>query len=113
VCEEVAAFYYRPHGIQTIAYRLGMFVPESLVGYGFRLLEGRVDERDVLQAFLLGIDDMSITTFDTLNVMAEVPFSTEELDQWSREPERFLEERYPGVTKLIEEQRAEFGDSRR
>ena len=28
VCEEVAAFYYRPHGIQTIAYRLGMFVPE-------------------------------------------------------------------------------------
>jgi UDP-glucose 4-epimerase len=46
VCEENAAFYYRRHGIRTIAYRLGMFVPESFVGYGFRLLKGGVDDRD-------------------------------------------------------------------
>jgi|SRR5215213_3403114 UDP-glucose 4-epimerase len=32
VCEEIAAYYYRRHGIRTIAYRLGMFVPESFVG---------------------------------------------------------------------------------
>jgi nucleoside-diphosphate-sugar epimerase len=44
--EEIAAFYYRRHGIRTIAYRLGMFVPESFVGYGFRLLKGGVDDRD-------------------------------------------------------------------
>jgi UDP-glucose 4-epimerase len=61
VCEEIAAFYYSRHGIRTIAFRLGMFVPESFVGYGFRLLKGGVDDRDVAQAFLLGLDDTSMT----------------------------------------------------
>ena len=74
--EEIAAFYYRRHGIWTIAYRLGMFVLESFVGYGFRLPKGGVDDRDVAQAFLLGLDDTSIT-FDAFNVMAEVPFCRE------------------------------------
>jgi UDP-glucose 4-epimerase len=86
-----------------------MFVPESFVGYGFRLLKGGVDDRDVAQAFLLGIDDTTVT-FDASNVMVEVPFSTEELGQWSQELESFLEQRYPGVTKLIEVQRADFGE---
>jgi Mn2+/Fe2+ NRAMP family transporter len=35
LCEEMAAFYDRRHGIRTIAYRLGMFVPERFVRYGF------------------------------------------------------------------------------
>jgi UDP-glucose 4-epimerase len=109
VCEEIAAFYYSRHGIRTIAYRLGMFVPESFVGYGFRLLKGGVDDRDMAQAFLLGLDDTS-TTFDAFNIMAEVPFSAEEFSQWSSEPESFLEERYPGVARLVEEQGADFGE---
>ena len=109
VCEEIAAFYYRRHGIRTVAYRLGMFVPESFLRYGFRLLKGGVDDRDVAQAFLLGLDDTSVT-FDPFNLMAELPFSTEEFSQWSREPESFFQERYPGVTRLIEEQRANFGE---
>src|SRR5215217_4728466 len=109
LCEEIAAFYYRRHGVRTIAYRLGMFVPESFVGYGFRLLKGGVDDRDVAQAFLLGLDDTRIT-FDAFNIMAEVPFSIEEFDQWSRNPQSFLEERYPGVTRLVEEQGADFGE---
>jgi UDP-glucose 4-epimerase len=95
VCEETVAYYHRRHGISTIAYRLGMFVPESFVGYGFRLLEGGVDDRDAAQAFLLGLDDADIT-FDAFNVMAEVPFSVEEFGEWSRDPEGFLEGRYPG-----------------
>jgi UDP-glucose 4-epimerase len=107
LCEEIAAFYYRRHGIRTIAYRLGMFVPESFVGYGFRLLKGGVDDRDVAQAFLLGLDNKSLT-FDAINVMAEIPFSTEEFAEWSRQPESFLEERYPGVARLVEEQGASF-----
>ena len=32
LCEELAAYYYRRDGIRRIAYRLGMFVPESFVG---------------------------------------------------------------------------------
>ena len=107
VCEEIAAFYARRHGIRTIAYRLGMFVPESFVGYGFRLLKGGVDDRDVAQAFLLGLDDAGVA-FDTFNVMAEVPFSSEEFGEWSREPETLLEEGYPGVAALVEEQGADF-----
>jgi UDP-glucose 4-epimerase len=109
VCEEIAAFYYSRHGIRTIAYRLGMFVPESFVGYGFRLLKGGVDDRDVAQAFLLGLEDTSIS-INVFNIMAELPFSTEEFNQWSREPQSFLEERYPSVTRLVEEQGADFGE---
>lgn len=109
VCEEMAAFYRRKHGIRTIAFRLGMFVPESFVGYGFRLLKGGVDDRDVASAFLLGLDDASLT-FDAFNVMAEVPFSVEEFGKWSRDPEGFLEERYPGVAGLVEQQGANFGE---
>jgi UDP-glucose 4-epimerase len=100
LCEELAAYYYRRDGIRTIAYRLGMFVPESFLGYGFRLLKGGVDDRDVAQAILLGLDD-TIITIDAFNIMAEIPFSTQEFSQWSREPESFLEERYPGVANLV------------
>jgi UDP-glucose 4-epimerase len=109
LCEEMAAFYDRRHGIRTIAYRLGMFVPESFVAYGFRLLKGGVDDRDVAQAFLLGLEDTTIS-FDTFNVMAEVPFSVEEFGRWSLEPETLLEQRYPGVAGLVEEQGADFGE---
>jgi len=86
-----------------------MVVPESFVGYGFRLLKGGVDDRDVAQAFVLGLDDASLT-FDTFNFMAEVPLSTEEFGRWNREPESFIEERYPGVAELAEEQGADFGE---
>ena len=109
LCEEMAAYYHRRHSIHTIAYRLGMFVPESFVGYGFRLLKGGVDDRDVARAFLLGLDDTGVA-FDTFNVMAEVPFPVEEFGKWSREPETFLEERYPGLAGLVEEQGANFGE---
>jgi UDP-glucose 4-epimerase len=77
LCEEIAAYYHRRHGIRTIAYRLGMLVPESFVEYGFRLLKGGVNDRDVAQALLLGLDDTGVT-FDAFNVMAEVPFTIEE-----------------------------------
>jgi nucleoside-diphosphate-sugar epimerase len=86
-----------------------MFVPESFVAYGFRLLKGGVDDRDVAQAFLLGLEDTTIS-FDTFNVMAEVPFSVEEFGRWSREPETLLEQRFPGVAGLVEEQGADFGE---
>ena len=109
LCEEMAAFYRRRHGIRTIAFRLGMFVPESFVGYGFRLLKGGVDDRDVASAFLLGLDDASVS-FDAFNVMAEVPFSAEEFGEWSRDPEGFLEVRYPSVAGLVEQQGANFGE---
>jgi nucleoside-diphosphate-sugar epimerase len=105
----MAAFCYRRHGIRTIAYRLGMFVPESFVAYGFRLLKGGVDDRDVAQAFLLGLGDKTLT-FDAFNVMAQVPLSVEEFWEWSLESESFLEDRYPGITRMVEEHGADVGE---
>ncbi len=109
LCEEMAAFYYRRHGIRTIAYRLGMFVPESFVGYGFRLLKGGVDDRDVAQAFVLGLENHTIS-FDAFNIMAEVPFSDEEFGRFNQEPEAVLEQRFPSIAKLAGEQGADFGE---
>jgi len=63
----------------------------------------------VAQALLLGLENIPIT-FDAFNIMAEVPFSTEEFGRLRREPETFLQEQYPGVAKLVEEQRMDFGE---
>lgn len=100
LCEELAEFYSRRHGVQTIAYRLGMFVPEDFVRYGFRLLKGGVDDRDVAQAFVLGLENERVH-FDAFNIMADVPFTPEEFARLKREPEVVMEERYPGVAELI------------
>jgi UDP-glucose 4-epimerase len=101
MCEDLARFYSHNHNIQTIAYRLGMFVPESFIRYGFRLLKGGVDDRDVTQAFLLGLANDSIA-FDTFNIMAEVPFSKDEFSQWRRQPKVLLERYFPGLSELVE-----------
>lgn len=100
LCEELAEFYSRRHSVQTIAYRLGMFVPEDFVRYGFRLLKGGVDDRDVAQAFLLGLENESIR-FDAFNIMADVPFTLEEFARLKQEPRVVLEERYPGALESV------------
>jgi UDP-glucose 4-epimerase len=100
LCEELAEFYSRRHDVQTIAYRLGMFVPEGFVRYGFRLLKGGVDDRDVAQAFLLGLENEGVR-FDAFNIMADVPFTPAEFARLKQEPRAVLEEDYPGVTELV------------
>jgi nucleoside-diphosphate-sugar epimerase len=100
LCEDLAEFYSRSHNIQTIAYRLGMFVPETFIRYGFRLLKGGVDDRDVAQAFLLGLENDAIA-FDTFNIMSEVPFSKNEFSEWKRDPATFLRKHYPGISELV------------
>lgn len=100
ICEDLAMFYSRNEGIQTIAYRLGMFVPESFIRYGFRLLKGGVDDRDVAQAFLLGLANDTIS-FDTFNIMADVPFTRQDLIEWKQDPPGFLEKHFPGISEQV------------
>lgn len=50
------------------------------------------------------------TRFASLQHGHEVPFSVEEFGKWSREPEGFLEGRYPVLAGLIEDQGANFGE---
>jgi len=40
LCEQLARYHARRHQLQTVALRLGMFVPETFEGYRFRLLFG-------------------------------------------------------------------------
>lgn len=101
LCEEMGQFYSRCHNIQTIAYRLGMFVPEDFFRYGVRLLKGGVDDRDVAQAFILGLENDNIA-FDAFNIMAEVPFSPDEFKRWRKEPGELIDEHFPGVRALLE-----------
>lgn len=98
--EELAGFYAREHGIRTIAYRLGMFVPETFLRYGFRLLKGGVDDRDVAQAFLLGLENTTIS-YGAFNIMADVPFTPEQLPQWRRDPGALLDSPFPGLPELV------------
>jgi UDP-glucose 4-epimerase len=102
LCEELGDFYYRKHGIQTIAYRLGMFVPEGFVRYGFRLLKGGVDDRDVAQAFLLGLENDEIG-FDSFNVMSQVPFNKEDEQELLSNPRAVIEKYYPGASRIFEQ----------
>ena len=72
--EELARYHARRQDLATVALRLGMFVPETFERYGFRLLFGGVDDRDVAQAVLLALEHEPAAGFEAVNVMAEVPF---------------------------------------
>jgi UDP-glucose 4-epimerase len=100
LCEQIAQFYSRKDHIQTIAYRLGMFVPESFINYGIRLLKGGVDDRDVAHAFILGLENTTID-FDAFNIMADVPFSENDFSRWRKESLALMEERFPGFADLM------------
>lgn len=102
LCEELGAYYYRKHNIQTIAYRLGMFVPDDFVHYGFRLLKGGVDDRDVAQAFLLGLENDEIG-FESFNIFSQVPFREEDKQALVSNPRTVIEKYYPGASRIFEE----------
>jgi nucleoside-diphosphate-sugar epimerase len=102
LCENIAQMYNRSHNIQTISYRLGMFVPENFIQYGFRLLKGGVDDRDVAQAFLLGFNNDSIT-FDAFNIMSEIPFTPEQFTRLKTEPTKIMEDYIPGAGQVLDQ----------
>src|SRR5262249_23947267 len=75
MCENLARYSSRRWGITTVALRLGMFVPETFERYGFRLLFGGVDDRDVAQAVLRALTYTPADGFDYFDIMADVPFT--------------------------------------
>jgi UDP-glucose 4-epimerase len=102
LCEKLAEFYNRTSEIQTIAYRLGNFIPDHFLQYGFRLMKGGVDDRDVAQAFLLGLENNSIT-FDSFNILPKVPFPMDEFYQLRNDSSKMVESYFPGITHLVEQ----------
>ncbi len=106
LCEEMARYYGRSHNIATVALRLGMFVPEnSGERYGFRLLFGGVDERDVAQAAIRALTFAPQGNFDAFNIMANVPFTRADAVELQTNPVETLERYYPGLASVMESNR--------
>jgi nucleoside-diphosphate-sugar epimerase len=100
--EETARFHARASGISTVSLRLGMFVPESFERYGFRLLFGGVDDRDVAHATLLALEHAPPDGFDAFNIMAPTPFSADDLVALHDDPLAVVERHYPGTREVVE-----------
>jgi UDP-glucose 4-epimerase len=103
LCEELARYYSRSSAITTIALRLGMFVPETFERYGFRLLFGGVDDRDVAQAVVRALTYQPDDGFDAFNIMAEVPFTAADAHALHDDLPGTLERLYPGLPGLVQE----------
>ncbi len=103
VTEETARFYASVHGVNTVALRLGMFVPETFERYGFRLLFGGVDDRDVGQAVALALHQEPAGGFAAFDIMADSGLSAEDLPRLDADLRGTLEERWPGTPGLVAE----------
>jgi len=99
--EELARYHARRQDLATVALRLGMFVPETFERYGFRLLFGGVDDRDVAQAVLLALEHEPAAGFEAVNVMAEVPFQPADAVGLHADPAAVLERYGPGCITLF------------
>lgn len=103
VCEALAVDAARMWSIDTVALRLGMFVPETFERYGFRLLFGGVDDRDVAQAVMRALDHRPANGFDAFNIFADVPFAAAEAKELATDPATVIDRHWPGTVELAEE----------
>lgn len=110
VCETLARDAARTWSIDTVALRLGMFVPETFERYGFRLLFGGVDDRDVAQAVVRALDHAPADGFDAFNIFAPVPFADDETAELAKDPSTVIERHFPGTAALVEERSLDLDD---
>lgn len=103
LCEELAQFYARRHGITSVALRLGMFVPESTFEqYGFRLLYGGVDDRDVAQAVIQSLTHAPPANgFAAYDIMAPTPFTRDDVKALHADAAAVFERYFPGYAARI------------
>lgn len=99
--EDIARYHAHDGAVGTVALRFGMFVPETFERYGFRLLFGGVDDRDVAQSVLAALDHQSDTGFDEFNIMADNGLTGDDLGQLHRDLPGLLDERWPGTAEVV------------
>lgn len=102
-CEEMARYYARTAEVSTVALRLGMFVPETFERYGFRLLFGGVDDRDVAQAVVRTLDHRPRDGFDSFNIFADTPFDRPDAARLARDAAAVVEAHWPGARDVVAE----------
>jgi nucleoside-diphosphate-sugar epimerase len=110
LCEELARYYARVHGVTGWALRLGMFVPETFERYGFRLLFGGVDDRDVAHAVMRALEVAPPGGFDTANVMAATPLTDEDAAAVVRDPAAVVDRHWPGTSDLVAQRGLDLGE---
>ena len=110
LAEHTADFYARAHELSTVALRLGMFVPETFERYGFRLLFGGVDDRDLGQAVLLALQHKPDAGFAAFNVMADNGLGPDDAAELTADLSGALERRWPGVDELVRNAGGELDD---
>jgi nucleoside-diphosphate-sugar epimerase len=110
LCEELARYHARTADVPTVALRLGMFVPETFERYGFRLLFGGVDDRDVAQAVLLALEHDPEGGFDFFDVMADTPFRPGDEVELAADAPALLERHWPGIGALVAERRLDLAE---
>ena len=99
--EDLGRYFARVHGIDTVALRFGMYVPAAFEHYGFRLLFGGVDERDVAQSVLLSVKHAPPAGFDAFNIMAANPFTPGDSRGLGDDPVGVIERHWPGAVDLF------------
>jgi UDP-glucose 4-epimerase len=109
VCEQMGRHYARAHAITTVALRFGMFVPETFERYGFRLLFGGVDDRDVAQAVALALGHEPAGGFAAYNIMAHTPFADTDARLLAADPAAAIERYWPGSGRLFAERGLDVG----
>jgi UDP-glucose 4-epimerase len=103
VAEDVARFHADAHGITTVALRLGMFVPETFERYGFRLLFGGVDDRDVAHAVVRALAHDPEDGFAALDIMAAGALTPTDLEDPAVDMATIVDRRWPGTSARVRE----------
>ena len=102
LCEELAAMYARSGGVQGVALRYGMFVPEPFGHYGVRMLYGGVDERDVATAVLAALERSDAgLPFGAYNIMSALPYTDEDAKELRTDLMAVVRRRWPGAEELM------------
>jgi nucleoside-diphosphate-sugar epimerase len=110
VAEDTARFYAEAHQMTTVALRLGMFVPETFARYGFRLLFGGVDDRDVGEAAALALAHRAQNQFASFNIMADNALTPDDIEGLDADLASTLERLWPGTLDLVAERGAQLDD---
>ena len=108
--EDIARYHAIAGAISTVALRLGMFVPETFERYGFRLLFGGVDDRDVAQSVLLALSDRPEEGFGAYNIMADSGLTAADLPRLATDVGAVLDRHWPGTSELVRERSLELDE---
>ncbi len=103
--EEMCRFYSRKHGFSVATLRYGKFTPTDWKTDGLGRLNNYLDREDVAQANQLALGAVMDETFgyQTFLVQCARPFTDNDWPALATDPEKVLEQYYPGVVKLLSE----------